>query len=159
MHEILFGGITFQFYDEETDQVGEDAAFPFENDITAVSIDADGNYHQTYLGEFPKLFDLDGNRLRFGANAEFFAEDDLVSFSNGVIDFDQLGQEMVLGHIFGGIVANAPHTRSDPAALSAGSNRVFEVVLTRVPEPSSLVLVASIGLSFALSRSYRLRRA
>jgi hypothetical protein len=35
----------------------------------------------------------------------------------------------VIGHIFGGIVANAPQTRVSPSTLSAASNQIFEVVL------------------------------
>jgi hypothetical protein len=142
MHELLFGGITLDYLNPITQSIITDTFLPFTNDITSVVVDADGNYSQHHLGFFPEMFHESESLLRFGANAEFLPHANLPTFENGVIKFDELRGEVSLGYIFGGIVANAPHTRRDPGALSAGSNFVFEVVIFAVPEPSSMCLVA-----------------
>jgi hypothetical protein len=137
MHEILFGGIGLQSLDEQTMQAVTDNQLPFVNDVTAVTIDRAGAYAQHHLGFFPEINDLGGKRLRFGANAEFFAAEGLDAYANGVIRLDALSPETTLGYIFGGIVTNGPHTRGVPGVVSSASNMVFEVVLTRVPEPTA----------------------
>jgi hypothetical protein len=157
MHEILFGGISLQYVDTSTMQVERDDAMPFVNDITSLIIDAAGNYNQHWIGEYPALNDPDGNRLRFGANAEFFLADGIETFDNGVIKLDTLTEPTRLGYIYGGIAANGPHTRSgDPPAASRASNTIFTVQFIPVPEPSTVAYVAlaciSIGLAPRKSR-------
>jgi hypothetical protein len=148
MHELLFGGISLQYLNTQTMQVETDNNIPFINDVTSVVLDTDGNYNQHWIGEFPVLNDLDGNRLRFGASAEFFLADGVETFENAVIKLDELTQPTVLGYIFGGLMANGPHTRSgSPPAVSSASNLIFTVVYTPVPEPttSTVLLLAIIG--------------
>jgi hypothetical protein len=129
MHEILLGGISLQYWNATSSSIVTDNGLPFVNDITSIKIDAAGNYTQNYLGQFPELLDLAGNRLRFGTNAEFLLADSIPTFENGVIKLDALHGQTVLGHIFGGIVANAPHTQGSPSTRSAASNQIFEVLL------------------------------
>jgi hypothetical protein len=156
MHELLFGGITLQYLDETTGTIETDINLPFVNDITAVVVDPDGNYSQHHLGMFPELFDGQGRRLRFGTNADFLAAEDISNpdyqYENGVIRLDELSGETTLGYIFGGIVANAAHTRQSPGELSAGSNYVFEVVLITVPEPTALAMLLCGSTIFATGR-------
>jgi hypothetical protein len=153
MHEVLFGGISLQFRDELTGTISTDNNLPFVNDITSVAIDADGNYSQHHLGYFPELKDLAGNRIRFGANSEFLPVEGLATFANGVIDLDAIASETKLGYIFGGLVANAPHTRVNVTTLSSASNQVFEVVLIPVPEPGTVILVGvAAAICFGLRR-------
>lgn len=161
MHEVLFGGISFQYYDPNTGTIESDADFPFINDITAVAIDAAGNYTQHLLGEFPELFDVNQNRLRLGANAEFFHAEGIPIYGNGVIKFDELSGETVLGYIFGGIAANAPHVRNVANTASAASDLIFEVVLVPVPEPAwwQLFLLAAFAFGWrrrAIARDHRI---
>jgi hypothetical protein len=145
MHELLFGGISLQYLNTQTSHVETDSNLPFINDITSVVIDSDGNYAQHWIGEFPAINDPEGNRLRFGSNAEFFLADGIQSLDNGVIKLDELTQPTTLGYIFGGLTANGPHTRSgNPPAISAASNIIFEVTYTPVPEPATLFM-AVIG--------------
>jgi hypothetical protein len=119
-------------------------------------INADGNYSQHHLGYFPELTDLAGNRIRFGANSEFLPVEGLSAFSNGVIDLDAIVGETTLGHIFGGLAANAPHTRVSPSTLSSASNLVFEIVLVPVPEPATVGLaLTTVALWFGLHRPRR----
>jgi hypothetical protein len=152
MFEVLFGGISVQFLDESTGEVVTDNALPFVNDVTAVQIDAEGDYSQHHLGYFPELFDQDGQRLRFGSNSEFLVADNVPLFDNGVINFDQLVPgETTLGHIFGGIMTNGPHTML--GADSSASNRVFAVKIVVVPEPSTVVWVTLLmGIILAPAR-------
>jgi len=155
MHEIIFGGISVQFLDEQTMQVQTDHALPFVNDITAVKIDAAGAFSQHHLGFFPAINDLGGKRLRFGTNAEFFHAEGIETFANGVIKLDALSQETTLGYIFGGLAANGPHTRGVPGIVSSASNTIFEVVLTPVPEPSAGLLAAAATLFAAFIQRRR----
>ncbi len=155
MHELLFGGISLKFLDPVTQTIETDFGLPFVNDITAVMVDADGNYSQHHLGFFPEFFDQQGGRLRFGTNADFLLAEGVPTFENGVIRLDDLPGETTLGYIYGGIVANAPHVRFNPGALSGASNRVFQVVLIPVPEPAALALLlwgVAIGLGLRRSR-------
>jgi hypothetical protein len=149
MYEVLFGGISLQYLDEATGMVITDNQLPFVNDVTAIEIDADGNFSQHHLGWFPEMTDLDGNRIRFGANSEFLRADGITAFDNDVIDLDQFAGPTVLGHIFGGLAANAPHTRVSPSTLSSASNQVWEVVLIPIPEPSGLTLVGWLAAAVA----------
>jgi hypothetical protein len=154
MHELLFGGISLQFVDTDTMQTVTDDALPFINDITSIAIDSAGNYTQHWLGQFPTINDLEGKRLRFGANAEFFLSGGVETFANGVIKLDELNGPTTLGYIFGGLIANGPHTRSgDPPATSSASNIMFTVVYMPVPEPGAalLTLVALAGLTIVTS--------
>ncbi len=160
MHEVLFGGISVQYLNPQTMQVETDNDLPFVNDITSLVVDPAGNYSQHWIGEFPVINDLEGKRLRFGSSAEFFLAEGIETFENGVIKLDELTQPTTLGYIFGGIMANGPHTRSgNPPATSAASNIIFAVVYTHVPEPSNLLLAAAAlgALSPIRFRSGRLR--
>lgn len=152
MHEILFGGISLKYLDEDTRTIRTDSGLPFVNDITSVVIDANGQYTQNHLGFMPELFDQQGRRLRLGTNAEFLLADDVPTFANGVIDFDLLGGQTKLGYIYGGIIASAPHVRTNPGQLSSASNHVFEVVLIRVPEPACLALLSAAAIMSLLLR-------
>lgn len=145
MHQLLFGGISLQYLDEQTGQVASDDALPFINDVTSIVIDATGQYVQHRIGEFPVVNDLAGLRLRFGANAEFFLADGVETYANGVLKLDALRGPTTLGYIFGGLAANGPHTRATPPAASAASNLIFTVRYAPVPEPSAawLALVAA----------------
>ncbi len=148
MHQLLFGGISLQYLDEATGRIETDDAMPFANDITSIVSDADGNYAQYRLGSFPELLDGSGKRWRFGTNAEFFPAAGVEMYDNGVLNLDALAEETVVGYIFGGIAANAPHTRGGEDAVSVGSNLIFEVVVDYVPEPNSRVL--AVWLLFCL---------
>jgi len=131
MHEVLMGGITLQYYDETSQTFIQDDAMPNTSQITSVSIDSAGEYTQHLLGAFPAIDDGEGNLLRLGANGEFFVAPGIETFANGVIDFDSLvAGETLVGHVFGGLAANAPHVRDTPGAVSIASDMVFEVVVS-----------------------------
>jgi hypothetical protein len=154
MHTLLFGGITYQFYDPATGQFVNDIQFPFTNQSTAVVVDAEGRYQQFLLDEdFPEIVDGSGKRLRFGTNGEFFPIAGLPKYDNGVFKLDDLTGETTIGYIFGGIMADAGN-----GGRTAASNYLFEVVFTPVPEPSSLFLVAVGGMWLVCRRWRPIRR-
>jgi hypothetical protein len=151
MHQLLFGGISLQYLNTDTGLIETDDALPFVNDVSSIVIDAAGNYSQHRIGEYPIITDLDGKRLRFGSNAEFFLAEGIETFANGVLKMDQFSGTTTLGYIFGGITANGPHTRATPPAASAGSNQIFAVIYTAVPEPSSMA-VALVAIAAMTGR-------
>jgi hypothetical protein len=155
MHEVLFGGITLHYYDENTQSFVRDDGLPFTNQITQVNKDSDGNYTQDLIGEFPVLLDQQGNRLRFGAGAEFFPADGVPTYDNGVIQLDALMGPTVLGYVYGGIFANAPHTQGVTGAVSGASNEIFEVIYTPVPEPGAAAATVLALVVVCLSRRHR----
>lgn len=152
MHEVLFGGITLQQYDQDTETFVTDFALPFTSQVTSVVRDDDGDYSQHWLGAFPELLDTEDNLMRFGANAEFYLADGITTLEGGIIDLDALTEETVIGYIYGGIVANAGHVRFNPDGLSSASGEVFAVTYTPAPEPGSLALLALGGLALARRR-------
>jgi hypothetical protein len=155
MHEVLFGGISLTDYDRTTNTFFQDNNLPFVNQISSVVIDGNGNFSQHLLGEFPQILDLAGNRLRFGANAQFFLADGIPTYDNGVIKLDQLTGQTVLGYIFGGLFANAPNTQGVAGAVSGASNQIFEVVYSPVPEPATITLFTCAVSGFALVSQVR----
>ena len=157
MHELLFGGISLQFYDPATGSVQTDPRLPFVNDITSVVIAPDGSYSQHYVGEFPEIADATNERLRFGANAEFFRAEGIAAYANGVIDLDAITETTTLGFIYGGLTANGPHTRGFPNVVSSASNTIFEVVFEPVPEPTTLLLCWVPMVMAVLCRRQRCR--
>jgi hypothetical protein len=154
MHEILFGGISYQYYDGATQQFQTDPNLPFVNDITDLSIDASDHYVENRIGEFPTIKDVAGDRLLFGAEAEFFPVPGLATYANGVLKLDSLAGPTTIGYIFGGIASNAPNTMGVPGATSIASNQILTVVVTPVPEPASLGLILAGIVTVAAFRSW-----
>jgi hypothetical protein len=148
MHQVLFGGITLVDYNPVTQQFFQDDNLPWTNSITSIIRDGLGQYSQHLIGAFPEVLDAQGNRLRFGANAEFLARDGLALYDNGIINLDAISGSTVLGHIYGGLFANAPHVSGVQGAVSGASNTIWEVTLTAIPEPAGFLLVflGSVGL-------------
>jgi hypothetical protein len=140
MVEVLFGGITLAEYNEANGTLVLDNDLPNTSQISAVRIDGAGQYSQHYLGAFPEVLDGADNLVRFGSNAEFFPANGIQTYDNGVIKLDDLQAGDLLGYIYGGIAANAPHVREDPDGLSAATDRVWEVIYQPIPEPGTLAL-------------------
>lgn len=141
MHTVLYGGITLQSYDRETGEFITDDRLPFTNQITSVVIDSEGRYAQHLLPEeFPTVFDDTGQRLHFGASAEFLLAGGVPTYENGVIRMDELAAGQRIGYIVGGIVSDAAH-----GGNTAASNLIFEVVYRPVPEPYSLQLLTLLA--------------
>lgn len=149
MHQLLFGGITLQEYDPTNPSADAngfvtDTNLPNTSQISSVVRGADGSYEQHYLGAYPEMRTDAGELMRFGSNAEFFLDQAIAAYENGVIPLDVLygmaddAGDVRVGYIYGGLITNAPHVFGNPVGASAASGEVFEVVLRLViPEPAS----------------------
>lgn len=129
MHMLLFGGISLNYFDHETQQLVRDDQLPFINQVTSIVIDDEENYTQHLLPtEFPEILDEEsGKRLLFGTNAEFMLADGIDVYDNGVIKIDEINEPTVLGFIVGGIAADQPNNGN-----SAASGQIFQVRYTPV---------------------------
>jgi hypothetical protein len=125
MHVVTFGGITVLERNSTTGLFTQDDNAPFTNQCGVVVRREDGKFQQYFLPtRFPLIQSPDGKELRFGTNAEFFPAPGMPHMNSKVLDLTLIRSETVIGHIFGGIVADAGN-----GGNTAPSGRVFEVVL------------------------------
>lgn len=146
MHTLLFGGIGYQYYDAVTGTFKTDSNLPYMNDATDIVTDAAGNMSVHLLpSSFPTLVDSgSGKTLLLGTETEFFLAEGVPTFANGVIDLDALTGPTLVGYFFGGIVSDAGNFGNTQA-----SSGLFPVMITPVPEPSTLLMggaMAWVGL-------------
>ncbi len=135
-HALLFGGITVLERNLDTNQYIRDDQAPFTNQCSLVVRDTNGMIRQYWLPtRFPDIR-LNGKELRFGANAEFFISRDVPTLHPKVIDLAAIRSPTVIGHIFGGIFADAGNNGSTGA-----SGRVFEVTLVPIANTAPLSIV------------------
>ena len=123
MHSIFFGGIA-QYYDSLGILVQDNNA-PFVKTIARVSRDSLGNMAEYKLPiEMPAFL---------GAGSEFIYNEQIPTYANGVIKFDNLPNDsIVLGYIYGGINSNAKNIFwVNDGSQSAASANVFEVSLIK----------------------------
>lgn len=127
-HTLLFGGISLVTYQPENGDFVTDDKIPFTSQVTSVVRRADGSYRQFLVGNFPAVKGPDGDRFRFGADAEVFLAPETPVIGNGLIDLAELpkGEETMVGWVFGGIASNKGND-----GRSVASNEVFEIRLTR----------------------------
>lgn len=137
MHTLLLGGISYQYFNTNTNQVEEDVNLPFINDCTDIVIDSSGNMTQHLLGNlFPQIISPDTNEpYLLGAETRFFLADGISAFANGVIDLDALSGPTLIGYLYGGIAAIQPNN-----GATYGSNALMPVWINpTVPEPCTLL--------------------
>jgi hypothetical protein len=137
MHTLLFGGISYQYYDAATGTFLTDANLPYTNDATDIVTDANGVMSVHLLpSSFPTLVDsVSGKKLLLGTETEFFAAAGVKTFANGVIDLDALTGTTLVGYLFGGIASDAGN-----GGTTQASNALFPVYVT-VPEPGTLAVL------------------
>lgn len=141
MHMILFGGITVLEHDPATGTFTRDDQAPFTNQCGVVVRREDGSFRQFFLPtRFPLVTTAEGKELRFGTNAEFFPAPSVPMMHPKVLDLASLNREQVIGHIFGGIVADAGN-----GGATGASGRVFEVVLTPLDPPPAVGIATPPG--------------
>jgi hypothetical protein len=136
MHVVMFGGITVLEHNAATGLFTQDNQAPFTNQCGVVVRRADGKFQQYFLPtRFPLIKTADGKELRFGTNAEFIAAPGLPRMNSKVLDLTLIRSDTVIGHIFGGIAADAGNGGNTTA-----SGRVFEVVLRPSAGESKLAI-------------------
>lgn len=134
-HFLLFGGITILERDSASGDFIRDDQAPFTNQCSLVVRDATGKFRQYWLPTRFPLLQSNGRELRFGTNAEFYPSAQIPQLAHKVLDLAIVTREMVIGHIFGGIVADAGNHGNTGA-----SGRVFEVILNPLSRAPVLVL-------------------
>lgn len=132
MYTLLLGGISYGYF--ENGQFQTDTELPFINQVTAIKRNRKGHFKQYLLkAEYPVILSKHtnpGNRLLFGAAAEFMLAEGISTFENGVIKLDGLikrDKDVLLGYIVGGIQSTLPNTNSK--SDSAASPYIFKVIL------------------------------
>ncbi|MBX9923964.1 MAG: hypothetical protein K2Y01_07625 [Rhabdochlamydiaceae bacterium] len=131
MHTLLLGGISYEF--PLNGEFLFDAEMPFDNSVTDVVIDKNGNIAQYLMANsYPFILSifgsLPGGPLLFGAGARFVPAGNLPNFSQRVFSLDSLKQRTLLGYVVGGIMSTLPDTQF--ATDSAASPYIFEVYAT-----------------------------
>lgn len=124
-HTILFGGISYGYFDTSAGSIAFDDQFPFINSISSIVRTGgllDGAYTQYYLGEFPTLTFGGGSPLLFGTNAKFIPAPGVATYPNGLLKMDALTKPTMIGYIFGGIISNQPN-----GGATIASSLIFEV--------------------------------
>lgn len=135
-HMLLFGGLTVLERDLDSGAYTQDDQVPFTNQCSVVVRDAGGRFQQYWLPtRFPEIL-LDGKELRFGTNAEFFISNEAPKLHPKVIDLARIDEPTVIGHILGGLVADAGNNGN-----TGSTGRVFEVTLIPGP-PEGLAALA-----------------
>lgn len=130
MFIILPGGITFGYFKQGSFYTSSE--FPFTNQVTTIKLEHNNKFTQYLMnGRYPVIrsqFSNPGNRLLFGAGAEFIPRVHLSQYSNGVLKLDHLLDEPhVIGYIVGGIQSTLPNTNT--SSDSAASSYIFKVTL------------------------------
>ncbi|WP_027133852.1 hypothetical protein [Geminicoccus roseus] len=128
-HNVLFGGISYETYDEATGKFVADTNFPFTNQVTNVVRDRHGDYRQYLLPTtFPTVSGPDVDSYLFGAEAKVFLKPGLPTKGSELVDLQAVrkmpGKANVVGWIYGGIAATQPNF-----GPSTASNELFEIVL------------------------------
>ncbi len=156
MYTLFFGGISFLYsingglYSPEG-SLCQDSGLGFTNDVTAIRIDASGDYTQYLLSAtYPSIPTTFGSCpaptfpitcsnvglqsspvLLFGASGFFLPAAGLPYYPNSVIALDRLGSEpILLGYIVGGIASSAVETCSETGGVDTRpSTSIFSVKL------------------------------
>lgn len=124
-HTLIFGGLTVLELDLDSNTFVRDDQVPFTNQCSLVVRDPAGLISQYWLPtRFPEII-TGGKEIRFGTNAEFFPASDVARLHHRVLDLTPIGSPTVIGHIFGGLIADAGN-----GGDTGASGRVFEVILT-----------------------------
>lgn len=132
MYTILFGGISFGFF--QNDVFTTDSEIPFINQVTTIKINKNGNFTQYLMDDqYPEILSTTsnpGNPLLFGTEAVFFPKPCICKFPNNVLVYDLLPERSsLIGYIVGGIQSTLPNTNTQ--ADSAASPYIFKVFLEK----------------------------
>jgi hypothetical protein len=123
MNTVFLGGIAMYYDDNGLLTLNSDV--PFVKTIARVSRNAEGKMAEYKLPiQMPALL---------GAGAELIPNELLPRYANGVIKYDELGEDSVLvGYIYGGIVSKQPNTFwVSEGELSKAASKIFKVLLVK----------------------------
>lgn len=133
MYTILLGGLTYGYFINDVFET--DPEVPFTNEVTTIALDNKDRYTQYLMdASYPVILSTisnPGNPFLFGAGAKFVLNQELSTFKNQVIKFDDLKnrskKEIFVGYIFGGIASTLPNTSTQLDSIA--SPYVFKVFI------------------------------
>ena len=126
MYDIRLGGISL--YDYSNGQLTEDTELPWIDDVTSLVRARDGSFQEYIMSPIPAV--TPGSTGNYGANATFFINQAVPTFSNRVIKLNRLRGPTVVGYMFGGIYSTVSNTSSNTFRATGASNQVFQITLT-----------------------------
>jgi len=123
-YTVLMGGISLYTY-ADGELSPPDSNLPWTDNVTSLVQSADGSFQEYIMSPIPPV--APGDTGYYGAYAGYFQNQELPTYSNGVIALQKLAGPTVVGYLYGGIhsLAAAPPPRGTYA-----SNVVFQIVLT-----------------------------
>ncbi len=137
MYTLFFGGISYEFFENGAFQT--DLNFPFINQVTTIKIDKKGQITQYLMeDEYPVILSTQsnpGNRLLFGAEAQFIPIRKIAQVTQNVIELDKLEKPTLIGYIVGGIQSTLPNTNT--MSDSSASSYVFKVIIDPIRDKNS----------------------
>jgi hypothetical protein len=164
MHTVFFGGISYGVFDPDSDSSAKvrpdprlpyadliqvepksdasgftlDPSIPFIDQITAISLRADGTSQQCVLSQRNQL-KLTPVRLpeRLGTNARIIPAPEAPSYDNGVIKLRHLPGRSLVGYLYGGMRTRDENPTG--TGQSFASNRIFYIYVT--PTPTTCIAV------------------
>jgi hypothetical protein len=156
MMQILIGGIGV--YDIQDGKLQAEEGLPFTHNLTVVSQDVTwqgGAPADTRWTEYVRAAQLDSY---MGTDAHFVPDPALsMSTKGGVISLDGVDKPVLLGHVFGGILADAPQSggNSPTTNKTSASNALYEVWLTPGTAPAGYwVDAADAAAATGLDKSF-----
>jgi hypothetical protein len=137
MHNLFFGGIA-QYYDSAGILV-QDNNVPFVKTIARVTRDEFGG-----LSEYKMSTEMPGY---LGAGAEFLINQNIPTFTNGIIKLNSLTEDSVLlGYVFGGINSTAKNVFwINDGTQSTASSVLYKVVLVKNTTTTNILNEQSIN--------------
>ncbi len=145
MSQVFFGGIGRGVYHTHGQDFGLDNdGMPFGSDVSVLTHDKEGSWSEFVL---PKP--VPRNQL-LATNGAFIPAPELRDqghlLEDSIIALDSLpkGDQMMVGWIYGGILAQMPQPPKHPVAgvevPTTATNKIFEVYLSRMPDAAIPVL-------------------
>ena len=133
MFVLLFGGISFLYYDGAT--FVEDSELAYDGSVSTIKIDENKNVTQYLMNnQFPSIvFPGQVTNSFFGAESKFISTYDRL-FPNGVVSLDSLEQnkETLIGYIVSGIQSRFRNNNGGGSiGNSFSSPYIFKVYVTR----------------------------
>lgn len=131
MYTVLFGGITYEYFKKCILQ--QDSELPFTNQVTTIKIDKEGTFTQHLMdSQYPVILSTQsnpGNRLLFGASADFIPASGLekLQYGQAIFKLDRIKKPIIVGYIVGGIQSTLKNTTT--TSDSAASPYIFKVIL------------------------------
>ena len=139
MHTTFFGGISLHYFDEGSGTMREDDLVPFIDDVTTLTLEAQGRSDETIHDiRLPALL---------GSNAVFVLDEHVPAYENEVIRLNDIATRTFIGYIWGGIKATIPNFTP-----SSASDIVLKVYLT--PNATQSVAAPPREKGYELSQAY-----